>query len=346
MKKGYLLACIIAVIMTVILVGCGSKADSRQGISSNTHQESQSTHEDVKDIIDSQLDNSIATKPSDGAKYAFNDNFVLPKEVGEHEITFYDTVFSIPSVFSEEKTEDYWYYRIYNKSNGKVDALISLYQEKYEDIDSLVYKENYKEIISAIIEGMEELDEIKGVSKAEDVDFCGLPGQRWTTELEVDGSVLRGFGVVGFNSSSDRVIMIMAAEREGVEKNWLDYCWYTIKNARLADNAKAEEEANVNNTDSLKQGNPQPANGIRPEFKAAMDSYEEFFDEYIAFLKKMENSDNPLEWYSDYMQYMTKYSEAMEGLESMESEDMTNEETLYYLEVTSRINQKLLAAAG
>lgn len=77
-----------------------------------------------------------------------------------------------------------------------------------------------------------------------------------------------------------------------------------------------------------------------------MDSYEEFFDEYIAFLKKMENSDNPLEWYSDYMQYMTKYSEAMEGLESMESEDMTNEETLYYLEVTSRINQKLLAAAG
>lgn len=39
--------------------------------------------------------------------------------------------------------------------------------------------------------------------------------------------------------------------------------------------------------------------GMHRDFKEAMDSYEEFFDEYVAFMKKYENSDNPMSMFSD-----------------------------------------------
>ena len=84
--------------------------------------------------------------------------------------------------------------------------------------------------------------------------------------------------------------------------------------------------------------------GIRPEFKAAMDSYEEFFDEYIEFIKEYESAEptEMLEMLTDYTEYMTDFAEAMEALEEMEDDEMSTEEALYYAEVSSRITQKLL----
>lgn len=81
---------------------------------------------------------------------------------------------------------------------------------------------------------------------------------------------------------------------------------------------------------------------IRPEFKEAMDSYEEFFDEYAAFMKKYAESGGSLSMLSDYMEFLDKYTETMEAMEAWEEGEMSTEEAAYYLEVTTRINQKLL----
>ena len=85
--------------------------------------------------------------------------------------------------------------------------------------------------------------------------------------------------------------------------------------------------------------------GISPEFKAAMDSYEAFFDEYIAFMERYANSDGDLSLLTDYMEYMSQYTETMEKLNSIEENELTSAELLYYSEVMSRISQKLLAAS-
>ena len=39
---------------------------------------------------------------------------------------------------------------------------------------------------------------------------------------------------------------------------------------------------------------------VDEEFKAALDSYEEFFDEYVAFMKKYQDSDDPMSMMSDF----------------------------------------------
>lgn len=86
---------------------------------------------------------------------------------------------------------------------------------------------------------------------------------------------------------------------------------------------------------------------LDPDFKAAMDSYEAFIDEYIAFMEKYKASDGTdLSLFADYADYLSKYAEFAESFEKWEDEDLNTEETAYYIEVQSRVAQKLLEAAG
>ncbi len=84
---------------------------------------------------------------------------------------------------------------------------------------------------------------------------------------------------------------------------------------------------------------------IGDDFKAAMDSYEKFFDEYVAIMKKYANNPNDMSILGDYAKYMGKYAQMMEDFEKWESEDMNAAETAYYLEVQGRITKKLLEVA-
>ena len=85
--------------------------------------------------------------------------------------------------------------------------------------------------------------------------------------------------------------------------------------------------------------------GIRPEFKEAMDSYEAFFDEYVEFMNQYAKSESTPALLLEYSEFLTQYSETMQKMEEWESGELSKEETLYYIEVTGRINQKLASAA-
>ena len=86
--------------------------------------------------------------------------------------------------------------------------------------------------------------------------------------------------------------------------------------------------------------------GIDPDFKAAMDSYEQFFDEYCTFMKKYSESDDPLSMMDDYAKFMSQYAETMSKIEALEEGDMNTAEAIYYAEVMNRINKKLLEVTG
>lgn len=83
-------------------------------------------------------------------------------------------------------------------------------------------------------------------------------------------------------------------------------------------------------------------NGMRPEFKEAMDSYEAFFNEYCEFMKRYNSSTNPTSMLNDYMSFLNRYTEAMSKLDEISNGEMNNAELLYYTQTVARINQKLL----
>lgn len=87
------------------------------------------------------------------------------------------------------------------------------------------------------------------------------------------------------------------------------------------------------------------SNSIDPDFKAAMDSYEEFFDEYVAIMKKYQKNPTDLSLLTDYAKYMGQYTDMMQKFEKWESEDLNAAELAYYVDVQARITKKLLEVA-
>ncbi|MDD5823979.1 MAG: hypothetical protein PUD55_06160 [Firmicutes bacterium] len=86
--------------------------------------------------------------------------------------------------------------------------------------------------------------------------------------------------------------------------------------------------------------------GVSAELKDFLDEYELFVDEYIEFMQKYENANE-----SDLMAMMNDYMDMIERLESFEDKldaydenEMSDADLEYYLEVTARIEKKLLDA--
>lgn len=95
--------------------------------------------------------------------------------------------------------------------------------------------------------------------------------------------------------------------------------------------------------DGLERGD---ADEIRPEFREALDGYEAFFDEYCTFMQMYEADPTDPELLAGYAQFMGRYADAMAGMETLDDGEINDAETRYYIEVTSRISQKLLEASA
>lgn len=110
--------------------------------------------------------------------------------------------------------------------------------------------------------------------------------------------------------------------------------------------SESEDAPSASESVSGAEGITELVDGMRPEFREAMDSYEAFFDEYIAFMDKYAESDgSDLSLLADYASYMSRYADMMTDFEAWNNEDMNAAEAAYYLEVQTRINQKLLEIA-
>lgn len=82
--------------------------------------------------------------------------------------------------------------------------------------------------------------------------------------------------------------------------------------------------------------------GMRPDFKAAMDSYESFMNEYVDFMKKYNKNPNDPDLLTEYAEYMRKYLAFVDNFEKWDDGEMNNAETAYYIDVQARVSKKLL----
>jgi hypothetical protein len=82
------------------------------------------------------------------------------------------------------------------------------------------------------------------------------------------------------------------------------------------------------------------------DFKAAMDSYEEFMNKYVEFMKKFNKNPSDLSLLTDYANFMSDYAEYVESFEKWEDEDLNSAELAYYIDVQARVSKKLLEVVG
>ena len=95
-----------------------------------------------------------------------------------------------------------------------------------------------------------------------------------------------------------------------------------------------------------KPNDTELVDGMRKDFKDAMDSYEAFMDEYVAFMKKYSDNPSDVGLLADYTKYMSKYADMVEKFDKWENEDLNDAELAYYIDVQARVSKKLLDVAG
>ena len=116
------------------------------------------------------------------------------------------------------------------------------------------------------------------------------------------------------------------------------------ESAETTTSEASSEEVNEETSKPV-ENNEVSKDTIRSDFKKAMDSYEEFIDEYVAFMKKSAKNPTDLSLLTDYSDYMSKYSKFVEDFEKWETEDLNSAELAYYIDVQARVSKKLLEVA-
>ena len=86
--------------------------------------------------------------------------------------------------------------------------------------------------------------------------------------------------------------------------------------------------------------------GMRPEFKEAMDSYEAFMDEYCAFMQEYSENPSDLALLARYAELLVQYEQAMSDFDKWDDGTLNDAEYAYYVQVNSRVLQKLAQVAG
>lgn len=133
----------------------------------------------------------------------------------------------------------------------------------------------------------------------------------------------------------------------------LKYVGFNIMSVQieLPDDDEQEEKTTMKpettketTTKKEKETDVKLVDGMRPEFKEAMDSYESFMTDYVDFIIKYKNNSNDISFIADYAQYTKKYSEFVKDFEKWDSSDgnMNTAETAYYIDVQARVSKKLL----
>lgn len=109
---------------------------------------------------------------------------------------------------------------------------------------------------------------------------------------------------------------------------------------------KTTKKATTTAVTAKKTTKAEKANDVDADFKKAMDSYEDFMDEYVTFMKKYQASNGTdMSLLSDYTKYMSEYADMVDKFDKWEDEDLNDAETAYYIEVQTRVSKKLAEVA-
>lgn len=117
---------------------------------------------------------------------------------------------------------------------------------------------------------------------------------------------------------------------------------------RMEVSLKVPEGGSANNsteTEDPAGTNSESSDNLGSDFKAAMDAYEEFIDEYVDIVKKYTENPTDLTILASYGEYMGKYATMVAEFEKWENEGLNAAETAYYIEVQGRVTQKMLEIA-
>lgn len=161
----------------------------------------------------------------------------------------------------------------------------------------------------------------------------------------------------GFNIDYNKGEKYFSAKNSEGWKVYVDYEGFNIISISISlpedddtdttDTTDTTESADETDTNDTKSENTTTnSTDLDPSFKAAMDSYESFMNDYVEFMKKYNENPSDSELLSEYSDFLNKYTTFMDDFNAWGNKDLNTAETNYYLEVQTRVNKKLQEIAN
>lgn len=108
---------------------------------------------------------------------------------------------------------------------------------------------------------------------------------------------------------------------------------------------KAEEKTEEKPAETAPAAEAPAQTSSSSSVREALDAYESIMNDYCDFMEKYQAEGSPVSMMADYGKMMTKYADAMAKFDAIDEATLTPEDDAYYIEVQSRVTQRLLAVA-
>lgn len=281
------------------------------------HENSSETlYIEVKKISDSQYADYVAASKEKGftidAKSTPYSYMAYNSDGYKLSLSDYSKMFSIKLEKPMEMSEISWPASKAGNQLPVPESTVGKFSSEHDD-DFFVYigntsKESYNNYVKACSEKGFTVDYDKG-----DDYYTAKNSEGWKVSIKYEGFNIMSIDIDKPSSSStDNTATAPAAP----------------------ETEKATEENKANDTPLV--------NGMRKDFKEAMDSYEAFMNEYVEFEKKYQSNPNDAKLLADYAKYVSKYADMCDKFDKWESEDLNATEQAYYIDVQARVSKKLL----
>lgn len=191
----------------------------------------------------------------------------------------------------------------------------------------------------AIALGAEQLKDVRMILTSDGVIYLEMNGDsvsdHWTV---TDNGIQAGTAAVPFEDG--RLAFTSNKDLLYFEKQSDDQT--LPETAAPTTEAPTEPETTEQETTEPTEAQTEAPSGIRPEFKDAMDSYEAFYDEYCDLMAKYTKNPADFTLLTKYMDMLSKVDEMDKKFAAWDQSDMSKEELKYYLEVTARVQKKIV----
>lgn len=160
--------------------------------------------------------------------------------------------------------------------------------------------------------------------------------------VAIVGCMVMGLSACGNSTELKEVVEQVMTESVNTETEST-----TKEDMKTKEEQTSEVTTETTSETSSETSEEQDLSNVTPEFKEMMDASEAFFDEYIAFMEKYSKADatDMVAMMTDYTDYLKAYTETMDKMNSIDEKELSKADKLYYVEVTGRINTKLMKVA-
>ena len=191
-------------------------------------------------------------------------------------------------------------------------------------------KDEFDSIRDEYVEGI--MSGVADDAKADGNDFT----------CTVDGSPCSGRVELLYNEPMHTLVAAIFMQQDASSADYLPDFEKVMASAKLVASESADSSAGSSDSGDYDSGSAL----LSPDFKKTMDDYEAWFDHYCEVMKKYQENPSDLELISEMTDLLNEETTMLEQMENMDQSEMNSAELAYYIEVTARIEKKLLEVAN